>query len=258
MTRRQLLTAAPAAGLTRAAMQTTPPARHYLELTFYWCRNSADNQTSRITDFLKDAMAPAAEKAGVAGHGYFGNLIAPDGPFVASLMGFPTLASIEELKRKIFSDAGVQKGLARLNSTPGLSYARVETSLLRGFPGFPSIETPKPKESPRVFELRTYESDNFLTLGKKIGMFDSGETGIFRRLGMQPVFFGETIYGRKMPNLTYLLGYDDLAHREKVWKAFVADPEWVKMRATPGLSDAEIVSNISAILLRPLPFSPIR
>jgi hypothetical protein len=258
MTRRELVMAASAAGIAPAAMQTNPSPRHYFELTYYWCRNSADGQVARITEYLKDAMAPASGKAGVAGHGYFANLIAPDGPFVVSLTGFPSLGSIEDLKRRIFSDPAVQKGLAKLNGTPGLSYTRMETSLLRGFPGFPAIETPKPAEALRVFELRTYESDNFLTLGKKITMFDSGETAIFRRLGMQPVFFGEMIYGRRMPNLTYLLGYDSLAHREAVWKAFAADPEWAKMRGTPGMSDAEIVSNIGATLLRPLPFSPIR
>jgi len=262
MTRREALNVPVAAGLaqisSQAAMQSQSKPRHYIELTYYWCRNSADGQVARITEFLKEAMAPAAEKAGVSGHGYFGTLIAPDGPYVVSLMAFPSFAAIEEIKRKAFSDPVLGKAVEKFNGMPGLGYTRVESMLLRGFTGFPAIETPKPKDSPRVFELRRYESDNFLTLGKKMNMFDSGETGIFRRVGMQPVFFGETIYGPKMPNLTYMLGYDDLAHREKTWKAFLADPEWIKMRGTPGLSDAEVVSNISATLLRPLPFSPIR
>jgi hypothetical protein len=72
------------------------------------------------------------------------------------------------------------------------------------------------------------------------------------------VLFGKTIAGRNMPSLTYMLGYDDLAARDKLWKAFSSDPEWQKLRSTPGLSDAEIVSNISNTLLRPLPFSMIR
>jgi hypothetical protein len=55
-----------------------------------------------------------------------------------------------------------------------------------------------------------------------------------------------------------MLAFDDLSHREQAWKAFAGDPEWQKLRATPGLSDAEIVSNISSAILRPLPFSPIR
>jgi hypothetical protein len=55
-----------------------------------------------------------------------------------------------------------------------------------------------------------------------------------------------------------MLAYDDWAARDKCWSAFGKDPGWQKLRATPGLSDAEIVSNITNALLRPLPFSPIR
>jgi hypothetical protein len=61
-----------------------------------------------------------------------------------------------------------------------------------------------------------------------------------------------------MPNLAYLLAYDNLAHREELWKKFGGDPEWQKMRSNPELTDALIVSNISNSIIRPLPFSPIR
>ena len=64
--------------------------------------------------------------------------------------------------------------------------------------------------------------------------------------------------GRNLPSLTYVLSFDDLASRERLWGNFGSDPEWRKLRAQPGLSDAEIVSNISNSILRPLPFSPIR
>ena len=55
-----------------------------------------------------------------------------------------------------------------------------------------------------------------------------------------------------------MLAYDDLAARDKQWRAFSADPDWQKLRAQPGLADAEIVSNISNEIVRPLVFSPIR
>jgi hypothetical protein len=61
-----------------------------------------------------------------------------------------------------------------------------------------------------------------------------------------------------MPNLTYMLGYENLADRERVWQAFAADPDWKTLRSKPGLSDAEIVSNISNAILTPLPFSDVR
>jgi hypothetical protein len=89
-------------------------------------------------------------------------------------------------------------------------------------------------------------------------MFGDGEINVFRRVGMLPVFFGQTIAGPRMPNLTYMLAFDDLAARERLWSVFQADPEWQKMRTGPGLTDAEIVGNISNAILRPLPFSSIR
>ena len=114
------------------------------------------------------------------------------------------------------------------------------------------------KRAARLFEVRMYESNNMGTLRKKVKMFNDGEIGAFQRAGGQPVFFGETFVGARQPNLTYMLSYEDLAGRDKVWKAFGADPEWQKLRTTPGLSDAEIVSNISNYLVSPLPFSQIR
>ena len=122
----------------------------------------------------------------------------------------------------------------------------------------PTIPETSEKRPPRIFELRTYESQSFTTLARKIGMFHSGEMQIFQRLGMRPVFFGETLIGPRQPNLMYMLSYDDLAARDKLWHDFGTDPEWKKLRAQPGLSDPEIVANISNVILRPLTFSAIR
>ena len=55
-----------------------------------------------------------------------------------------------------------------------------------------------------------------------------------------------------------MLAFDDLAARERNWRAFGSDPDWLKLRATEGYSDSEIVSNISNSMFAPLPFSQIR
>jgi hypothetical protein len=55
-----------------------------------------------------------------------------------------------------------------------------------------------------------------------------------------------------------MLAYPDMAGRDKVWSAFGADPDWRKLRSQPGYSDAEIVSNISNVILRPAAGSEIR
>jgi hypothetical protein len=230
-----------------------------LELRYFQLRNGADSQPQRTADFLRQSYLPALARAGGKVQGAFSNLIAPNGPFVLLLSSFPSLAAMDEAFAKLAADKTDQKELEAADAKPGLNYERVETNLLRAFATMPDVEYTPAAANPRVFELRTYESHSQSTLKKKIKMFEhDGETAIFRRVGLTPVFFGETIAGRNMPNLTYMLVYDSLAAREKNWAAFISDPAWLKLRATPGLSDPEIVSNISNTLLRPLPFSPLK
>jgi hypothetical protein len=92
----------------------------------------------------------------------------------------------------------------------------------------------------------------------KVRMFaEMGEVDIFRRCGLTPVFFGRTLVGPRMPNLTYMLVYENMAAREKAWSAFRVDPDWKKLSSTTGYADAEIVSNITTVFLRPAAYSQI-
>jgi hypothetical protein len=244
------------AGVAAAA---DAPKGAVVEFRRYQLRNSADNQRQRTSDFLKQQVA-AYQRAGVGPVGVFASTIAPDSPFLLVVVSYPSLAGMEQAQGKLAADAEYQKAVDAYHAQPGLNYERMESSLLRAFDGYPSIVPPPgdAKRAARLFEVRMYESNTAGTLHKKVKMFNDGEIGAFQRAGGQPVFFGETIVGPRQPNLIYMLSYEDLAERDKVWKAFGADPDWQRLRTTPGLSDAEIVSNISNYLVSPLPFSQIR
>jgi hypothetical protein len=214
----------------------------------------------RTTDYLRRGLLPAWERAGIRPVGCFNAVIAPDSPFILTLASYPSLAALETAREKLAADKELLAAADEYNSMTELSYIRMESSLLWAFPSMPTVAVPPVGENraARIFELRTYEAPNDKALARKIKMFGDGEIDIFRRSGMLTVFFAQTIVGSRMPNLTYMLAYDDLAARDKTWRAFSADPDWQKLRATPGLSDAEIVNNISNAILRPLAFSPIR
>ena len=81
---------------------------------------------------------------------------------------------------------------------------------------------------------------------------DVGEIAIFKRVGLTPVFFGETLIGTYRPNLTYMLVFDDMAKHDKNWKAFGSDPEWKRISALPEHADAKIVSRITRTFLVPM------
>jgi hypothetical protein len=259
MQRRTFLAASAGAGWARPLFSAANK-KSIFELTYFRLRNSPDSQMARTSELLSEAFLPAAKRAGIGPVGLFSGVIAQHSPFILSLVSFPSLAAMEEAEGKLGEDREFRKAVDAYYAKPGLGYMRMESSLLRGFDSMPQIEVPpvEGRKAPRIFELRTYESNNLSTLRRKMKMFDGGEIGIFRRLGMRPVFFGETIVGPNMPNLTYMLSFDNLAAREEKWRAFGSDSEWKKLRAQPGLADAEIVSNISNSILRPLPASPIR
>jgi hypothetical protein len=240
------------------AQTSAPPQRAILELRYYHLRSG--KQVEKTTAYLQHGMVPAAERAGIKPFGCFSALIAPDTPFMLTLASYPNMAAFDVAREKLSADKEFQTAVDEFNTIGELSYIRMENSLLSAFPSYPSV-TPPPaaeKASARVFEIRTYESPSDKGLARKIKMFGEGEFDIFRRLHMLPVFAGQTIVGTRMPTLTYMLAFDDLAAREKCWNAFGADPEWQKLRTTGGIPDGELVDNITNTIVRATPFSPIR
>jgi hypothetical protein len=262
MHRREVLAGLAASLVTTSALQSqsAEAPNTYLELKTWRLHNSEENQAARLADYLQAGLSPALSRAGAKLAGAFSNVIGQDGPYYVTLVEFPSLKAFQDVLAAVHSDPEHERELEKLSSGPGMPFVRVESSLLRSFDQMPKITYPDASEKrpPRIFELRTYESQSFVTLRRKVAMFNNGEAQIFERLGMRPVFFGETIAGPKQPNLNYMLSYDDLAARDKLWYAFGTDPEWKKLSGQPQLKDAEIVANISNVILRPLTFSAIR
>jgi NIPSNAP protein len=107
----------------------------------------------------------------------------------------------------------------------------------------------------RIYELRTYESHSDRAALNKLKMFNAGEIPIFRRTGLTPVFFGETVIGPKMPSLTYMLTFPDMTARDAAWRGFGQDPDWKTLSSDPQYRDN--VSAISDIILQPTSYSQL-
>ena len=232
--------------------------RALLELTLLKMRNTTDGMARRSNDFVAKTVLPALKRNGAGAVGVFNSVIGPDSPFLLLLTSYPNFGAYETAMDKIGADDDYLKASESFHAG-GLAYVRAERTLLRGFPGFPGIEVPKTDEGKsRIYEIRQYESNSPLSLRRKVRMFDEGEVDLFRKVGMIPVFFGSTIAGRNMPNLTYMVGFDSMAERDRIWTAFGTSPEWKKMSTQPGVSDGEVVSNISNMIVRPAGYSEIR
>ena len=230
--------------------------RQFYELRVYTLKDATQQQL--VEDYLKNAAIPALNKIGSKNVGVFTE-VKPEGQTkLYVLIPYSTINDFLEANEKLSKDATYMSAADAYLNAPATApaYVRIEKSLLHAFTGFPKLVTPP--QNARIFELRRYESPSEAAAKKKIEMFnDAGELAIFKRTGLRGVFFGESLTGEMLPNLTYMLTYNDMAEHDQNWKTFGTDAEWKKLSGMPEYADAKIISKITAIFLQPTSFSQV-
>ncbi|MGI4790354.1 MAG: NIPSNAP family protein [Janthinobacterium lividum] len=76
-----------------------------------------------------------------------------------------------------------------------------------------------------VFELRTYHFDDMAALAQTAEWFGNPGAPAFETHGLYAMGFWTTYIGIS-PRLTYMLVFENLAHRERAWASFYTDPLW--------------------------------
>jgi len=262
MQRRQFLAASAASALGLVLNQSSnaadaPANKALIEVRIYHFASPQKQQA--FEKFFGETEIPALNRAGVEPVGIF-RLLAKDNPKLNLpgdstdlyvIMAHKDAQSLMDLENKLADDEAYQKAAAPVLNTPMKDplYTRYESSLLSAFDMFPQVEVPT-KAPTRLIQLRTYESHDRERAQKKLQMFQQGgELTIFKRCGMPGVFFGEALVGSKMPNLTYMLSFENDEANKQGWANFGKDPDWQKLKADEQFKDT--VSNITNLLLRP-------
>jgi NIPSNAP len=230
--------------------------RQWYELRVYTLKNS--NQQKLVEDYWQNAAIGAYNRLGSKNIGVFTEMKPEGQTKIFVIIPFNNLKDFMGATDKLLKDETYQKAAAAYLNAPAAApaYDRIESSLLQAFDGMPALQIPGNKE--RIFELRRYESATEAAGKKKIDMFDNvGEIAIFKRTGLTPVFFGETIIGGMRPNLTYMLTFKDMEDHDKSWKSFGSDAEWKRISALPGYENSNIVSRITRTFLIPAAYSQI-
>ena len=107
-----------------------------------------------------------------------------------------------------------------------------------------------------LYELRIYECVPG-KLPDLLKRFDTITLKLWEKHGIKQVGFFTTLVGESNQELTYILAWESLAAREKLWNAFATDPEWLTARAKTE-EDGQIVGNIINQLLAPTAFSAMK
>jgi NIPSNAP len=264
MERRQFL----AASLATSALAFTGKApaqgaaaraREFYQIRHY---NFTSGPQLKLTEnYFSSALIPALGRMGMGPVGALRLDFGPDTPAFYLIIPGPSVDALATLDLTLGEDQSFLETAAPFWNAAAAApaFQRVEISLLEAFAGWPKL-TPPPAsatKAKRIFQLRTYESPSHRDHQRKVEMFHSGEFEIFQKAGCNPVFFGDALIGSRLPNLTYMLSFTDMAELDAKWDIFRNDPDWKKLSANPRFAFEPIVSNISNLTLSPLECSQI-
>ena len=243
-------------GPARANAGPRAPRPAYFALKVYHLKTG--RQEALIDSFLQYQYLPALHAAGIPTVGVFkplGNDTTAD----RRVYVFTPCASakqweqVEQATAAQLAAAGGGYENAAYNSP---AYSRLETIFIKAFPEMTGLVAPNlaaPK-SERVYELRSYEGASEKIFRNKVQMFNAGgEIKLFARLGFNGIFYGEVLFGAKMPNLMYMTSFQNMPDREAHWQTFSADPEWKRLSGLPEYQNN--VSHIDIVFLRPAAYS---
>jgi len=260
MDRRNFMVASAVAGAGAAVSVSAAGAgeRCFYELIRMEAVNNAHK--GGLEKYWEEAAIPALNRLGISPVGVLKPKYGAHGSDYFILIPHPDIESFLTAWDKLAED---KEYLARGESflSSGMNdpaYYRISTSLLHAFTHLPKLEMPEglKGKSGRIFEIRIYESHNREKALLKVEMFnEGGEIQVFKETGMNPVMFGETLAGEKMPNLIYMLAFEDMNERDAAWKRFVESEGWDKLKNLPRYKDT--VCAVTDLILSPAACSQI-
>lgn len=233
--------------------------REYYELRRYHLQSGPQEKLANT--FVAEALIPGLNRLGIKPVGAFNLYLGPETPSLYLLIPAMSAETLVGAEQKLMADEEFMRAGAAFLTAPAKepAFERMESSLLIAFEGWPKLVVPPATatKSPRVFQMRTYESPSTQAHRRKVEMFHSGEFAIFEQAGFWQVFYGDMLIGTRLPNLTYMLSFPDLSEMNVKWKAFSSNPDWKKLTASPKFNYESIVSNITNLVLNPTSYSQI-
>jgi hypothetical protein len=238
------------------AAVTEKKTRYYL-LEQYFMKTGP--QLGRMHEFISKSLLPALEQAHSGPKIYLEALIAPHTPQLAAIYGFESLDHIDKLRTAVAQNPAFQKAMEALEAGPEAAFEDMTSALLEAAPYSPEIAAPAAGlTAPRLFEVRVYHSPTWRQLQALHERMAGPEMKIFHRVGVRPILYASTLAGARIPNLTYVIPFENLAAREKAWAAFGADPEWIKLREESTRKHGEVSSMRQIAIYRATPYSPVK
>ena len=171
------IAAEPAVTAGVIAKETAESMQEFYELRVY--RIESQQKQEVVSNYLEKALLPALKRMSLDRIGVFTVMDKPEDLSIYVLIPYPNLDIFASVNDKLFADKtfmGAASDYFKYDDKADAPYIRIESRLMKAFKGIPIIEMPLQSKarSPRMFEMRTYESPNEEKAMLKVDMFNSG------------------------------------------------------------------------------------
>jgi len=253
---RRILMVLLAGTLLLAQAAVGQPATTFYTLDVYGLEGT---QYSRLNDHLRDTYVPALTKIHAGPVLVLEDTAEDVPPQIAVLVGYQSIEQMLKVRAAIEADQALAAATDAWQAGEEAPYQTLATNLLRATDFCPQLAPlDQPPETPRLFQLRVYHTWTRRGHEGLVGRFRDAEVEILARSGGDPILFSEPIAGTDMPNLTWMLAFDDMADFEAFGKAFSADPGWAELRQKSMEEYGRVPNARHVTLMRAAPYSPIR
>jgi hypothetical protein len=239
--------------LLSSAFAADKEARFFELRTYYAAPGKLDDIVARFRNHTTQLF----EKHGMVNIGYWLPLTNTENKLVY-LLAFPS----REARDKAFKDFGADpewQKVVKETEKNGRLVTKVESVLLTATDFSPVVKSERAAE-PRLFELRTYKASPG-KLDNLLARFRDHTTSLFAKHSMTQI--GYFVPTEKKDGagdtLIYILAHKNREACEASFKAFRADPAWVKAKADSEVDGPlTVTGGVQSVLMAPTDFSAAR
>jgi len=226
----------------------------FFEMRTYY---AAPGKLDALLARFRDHTTAIFEKHGMVNVGYWVPLTNSENKLVY-LLAYPSREAREKSWKEFAADPEWQT-VARNSEQNGKLVSRADSVFLEPT-DFSPLARPERSSASRLFELRIYHAAPG-KLDSLLARFRNHTTRLFAKHGMAQ--FGYWVPVDKKDGagdtLIYILAHKSREACEASFKAFRADPEWLKAKAESERDGALTVKDgVQSILMEPTDFSPAR
>ncbi len=196
-------------------------------------------------------------RIGIEPVGFWSVLVGSPSPRLTYILAWEDLAQRQELWGAFEADPEWRLVRRETNAAWGGSPIHTITSTILQPTAFSRV--PRHDNQPRrvaggVFELRTYRFDDMAKLTQTVDWFGAQAAPAFETHGLFAMGFWTTYIGVS-PRLTYMLVFENLAHRERAWASFYTDPDWPARQDGLYPDGKPLVAGIDSVVMKGTEFS---